>query len=477
MVRFERIVLKSVARKKTRYFQPELITRIRRSIWREPWPQDERGRIRLVLNDLILHLHATKVPRRALKLTYSYGLGGMAILLVLVLGFTGILLTFVYVPTPDDAYASIQKIQTSIWAGDLVRNIHHWSGNLLLIVAVLHLLRVFYTAAFHPPREFNWLLGLALLVLIALSNFTGYLMPWDQLAYWATTISTSMLNYIPILGDDIRHLLIGGPEIGEFTLRTFYAFHIVVFPPLMFIIISFHIWRVRKDTFTLPRALNEPPLDHKKLERVTTIPHLINLEVGFGLLALALLITWATWVKAPLEGAANPTHPPNPAKAAWYFMGFQELLLHFHPTYVTVVIPALTAVALFLLPYLDADPRPENDVTGIWFRSKRGRRLVVVNACVGAITTALWVILDEYWLDLSVVLNFLPSSISNGAIPVGTILFALVVYYWLLGKLDATRTERNQALFTLLFTAFITLTIIGVFFRGENMALVMPWNT
>jgi len=150
-------------------------------------------------------------------------------------------------------------------------------------------------------------------------------MPWDQLAsLGATTIATSMLNYVPVVGPAIRAFLVGGGDIGEFALRTFFAFHIVVFPPLMAVIISYHIWRVRKDTFSLPRALDEPPLDRRRIERVTTIPHLLNLEIGLALLALALLIAWSTWIPAPLEDAANPTHPPNPAKAAWYFMGFRS---------------------------------------------------------------------------------------------------------------------------------------------------------
>ncbi len=433
--------------------------------------------MRLTLNDLILHLHAPRVPRRALRVTYSYGLGIIAIALFLILGFTGVLLAFVYTPSPDKAYASILSLQSQVWIGALVRNLHHWSGNLLLIVSVLHMLRVFYTAAFHPPREFNWLLGLSLLVLVALSNFTGYLMPWDQLAYWATTISTSMLGYIPLVGDSIQHFLVGGSEIGEFALRTFFAFHIVVLPPLMIIIISYHLWRIRKDTFSLPRGLDEPPIDRRRIERVTTIPHLITLELALGLATLALMIAWSTWVDAPLEDAANPAHPPNPAKAAWYFMGFQELLLHFHPVIVTVVIPVLTAAGLFLLPYVDADPRPERDVTGVWFRSRRGRRLAALNALAGIGVTAALVVLDEFWLDLPGLFPSLPTVISNGAIPFGAILWLLGVYYWVLGRRGATRSERNLALFTLLFMAFVTLTVIGVFFRGENMALVLPWTT
>ena len=449
-----------------------------------PWADDERGRIRLVLNDLILHLHATKVPKRALVLTYSYGLGGLALLAFVMQVITGILLLFVYTPTPEAAYGSIQKLETGIWMGQLARNLHHWSGNLLLILALLHMLRVFYTAAFHPPREFNWILGLCLLVLAALSNFTGYLLPWDQLAYWATTIVTGMITYVPVIGEGLRNWLIGGAEIGASTLRTFFAFHIVVLPLTMAIIVSYHIWRVRKDTFSLPRRLDEPPIDRRFVERVTTIPHLINLELAVGLIARGMLIAWATWVDAPLEPAANPNHPPNPAKAAWYFMGFQELLLHFHPVVVTVAIPALVGVGLIALPYLDYDDTRDPNVEGIWFRSRRGRWLAGINAVLGVTLTAALVVVDEYWseitdkvrVDLPDLLSSAPPVISNGLVPLTVILLALVGYYWVLGRRGATTSEKNLALFTLLFAAFITLTGIGIFFRGENMALTWPWK-
>ena len=467
-----------MAQEKSHHRSTSLWARIRRSIWREPFPQDERGRVRLVLNDLILHLHATKVPRRALALTYSFGLGGLSILLFLVLVMTGILLLFVYTPTPEAAYASIYRVETEIWMGQFVRNLHHWSGNLLLILAVLHLLRVFFTAAFHRPREFNWILGLCLLVLIALSNFTGYLMPWDQLSYWATTIVTGMLAYIPMIGDGLKNWLLGGPEVGAATLRTFFAFHIVLFPLLMAMIVSYHIWRVRKDSFSLPRRLDEPPLDPRQVERVTTIPHLVNIELGIGLIALLLLVGWATWVDAPLKEAANPSHPPNPAKAAWYFMGFQELLLHFHPAFVTVVIPGLTGAALLLLPYVDITD-DDTDVTGLWFRSRRGRWLALIGGIAGVVITAALVVIDEYWLNLPDLFDHvggLPTWISNGLVPITVILLALWAYDRVLHRRGATSSERHLALFVLLFMAFVTLTAIGIFFRGENMALAFPWD-
>ncbi len=453
-----------------------LLMRIRRSIWREPWPVDRRGQIRLALNDLLLHLHAPTIPQRALRITYSFGLGGLSILLFVVLAITGILLMFAYTPTPDEAYTSIKSLHSEIWLGQLIRNLHHWSANLLLILAGLHMLRVFYTAAFHTPREFNWILGLLLLVLVAALNFTGYLLPWDQRSYWAVTISTGMIDYIPLVGSTIRHAIVGGPEVGASTLRNFFAFHVALLPFLTAITISYHIWRVRKDTFTIPRAVHEPPLSRRQIETITTIPHLVVLELAGGLILLAVLLVWSMWVDAPLLAAADPNHPPNPSKAAWYFMGIQELLLHLHPVYVTFVIPILALGALVLLPYLDFDERRDPDVSGIWFRSIRGRWLVLAGALVGIIWTVVAVLLDEYWLDLPQLLDFLPASISSGLLPLSTSLLLLAGLYYLVRAHGVTVTEANQALFSLLMAAFITLTVIGVYFRGENMTLVLPWE-
>lgn len=453
-----------------------LLARVRRSIWRTPWPTDDRGRIRLALNDLILHLHAPRFAKRSLRFTYSFGLGGLSIMLFVILAFTGVLLMFSYTPVPDDAYRSMIDLKSEVWLGQMIRNLHHWSGNLLLILAVLHMLRVFFTGAFHAPREFNWLLGLALVGLVALSNFTGYLLPWDQLSYWAVTIGTGMIEHIPLLGPDISRTLIGGAEVGAGTLQNFFALHVVVIPFSMMVLISFHIWRVRKDGFTIPRDVDEAPLDERRVVRVTTIPHLVSIELAVGIIVLALLLAWSAWVDAPLLEAADPNHPPNPAKAAWYFMGFQELLLHFHPAYVSFVIPALAALALFWLPYIDRDPDRDPDVTGIWFRSRRGRWLAAISAPLGVGVTAGLVLVDEYWLNLPELLHFLPVSISNGLVPLGVLLVALFAYYRLLRARGATVSEANLALFTLLFMSFVTLTVIGVYFRGENMALMYPWE-
>lgn len=451
-----------------------LLSRIRRSIWREPWPTDRRGRVRLALNDLILHLHPPTFPKRTLKITYTFGLGGLSIMLFVVLAITGVMLLFSYTPTPGEAYSSMEALRAEIWLGQFLRNLHHWSANLLLILVTLHMLRVFYTAAFHPPREFNWVLGLMLLLLVAASNFTGYLLPWDQLSFWAVTIGTSMIDYIPVVGGTISRAVLGGPEVGASTLRNFFAFHVALFPFLMVTIISYHIWRVRKDTISIPRTAEEAPLKKREIETVTTIPHLVVLELAGGLVVLALLLAWAVWIDAPLLEAADPNHPPNPAKAAWYFMGVQELLVHFHPVYVTFVIPVLVLGALFLLPYLDFAPAQDRNVTGIWFRSRRGRWQALVGAVFGTVWTITMILLDEYWLDLPELLHFLPMSISNGLLPMVFTVLVLFGFYRMTRARGATVSEANQALFSLLFAAFVTLTVIGVYFRGENMALMWP---
>ena len=446
-----------------------ILSRIQQSIQRGPIaPHDDRSRMKMVMNSLVLHIHPAKVSQPALKLTYTFGLGGLLILLSAVLAITGVLLLFVYTPSPDAAYESMIALQTEVNFGNLIRNLHHWSGNLMVVVGILHLLRVFYTAGFTRPREFNWVMGISLLLLTIAANFTGYLLPWDQLAYWAVTVGTSLLDYIPLIGEPLTRLLLGGPEVGAATLTNFYGLHIAVIPLAIFAIVSFHIWRVRKDTITVPRTIDQEP----DKDKVTTIPHLVSLELVFALVWLALLITWSSFINAPLEEAANPAHSPNPAKAAWYFMGFQELLLHFHPVFGAIIIPGLGLLAMVLIPYLDQDMQS----TGIWFRSLWGRILAGLSFLLGIVGTFGFVWLDEYYLDLPGWLPFLPSSISNGWVPLAAILLLLIGYYELLKTFGSKSCEARQAVFTLLFAAFATLTFIGIFLRGEGMALIMPWG-
>lgn len=450
---------------------PDIIERVRGSIFRGPLaPESDRERKLMVLDSLILHLHPSTIAEKTLRFSLTWGLGGMTALTMLILLITGIMLMFTYTPSPGQAYYDILNLQTNVWFGQFVRNLHYWGGNAMIVLAFLHLLRVFFTGGFSAPRQFNWILGMALLLLTVGADFTGYLLPWDQLAYWAITVGTGLVEYIPLVGKWIQTVILGGPEVGASTLLNFYGLHIALIPIAMLGIMSFHFWRVRKDGgVVVPRRSGKPP--EKKVSRVTTIPHLVLRELVVAVVLIAVLFIFSMAVNAPLEELANPDKSPNPAKAPWYFMGIQELLLHFHPMVAALVIPGLALGALAVLPYFN----PDLDGAGIWFRSAKGRWMALVAAGMGAIGTPLLILADEFVLDFAGWMPSLPTIISNGLVPLALILLLLMIFYDGLKKLfRATRCETVQATFVLLLVAFAVLTVTGIWFRGAGMALVWP---
>ena len=404
--------------------------------------------------------------------SHTWGLGGLSGMLIMFLAITGIFLQMNYTPSPSQAYLDILALRNNVWFGDLLRSIHHWSANLLVVITFLHLLRVFFTGGHRAPRETNWLVGIAMLLLVLGANFTGYLLPWDQLAYWAITVGTSILTYIPIAGPYLSRLLLGGPEVSAATLLNFYSLHISFIPILIVSLMSLHFWRVRKDGgLTIPKSPDET--EKPRMERVTTIPHLVRKEMVFALVWTVILLVWAILVSAPLEGIANPDISPNPAKAPWYFLGLQELLLHFHPLFGAVIIPGLALTALALLPFYDINP----ESVGIYFRSWRGRYLSLLSAGLALIIVPIWVVLDEFVLNWADWLPNWPSMISNGLIPLSIVLLGLIGLDETVKKLfHANKEERILVLFTFLLIALIVLTAVGIFFRGPGMSLYWPWN-
>jgi quinol-cytochrome oxidoreductase complex cytochrome b subunit len=450
---------------------PSMFDRMRERLVPDGMPSDDRGRMRMVVDSLILHLHPPKVDVSTLKWTYSWGLGGLAGLLMAILGLTGIVLLNNYTPSAPQAYLGVLELNSNVWFGELIRNLHHWSANLLIVVSVLHLVRVFVTGAYRPPRELNWLIGFVMLLLVIGANFTGYLLPWDQLAYWAITVGTSIISYIPLVGGWLSRLVLGGPEVGANTLLNFYSMHISFIPLMIFGLMSYHFWRIRKDGgLTLPRQIGQQ--DAVNPERVTTIPHLVRREFIFAVVWIAIILVFSMLVPAPLEGIANPNISPNPAKAPWYFMGLQELLLHFHPLVGAIILPGLAVLAIFLLPFFDIN----FSSVGVYFRSQRGRSLTLLGIGFALISTPAWVLLDEYVLNWNAWLPNLDMLISNGLIPLAIILFPLILIdEWIHKKFNADVEERVLFLAAFLFTAFMVLTIIGIFFRGPGMSLYWPW--
>ena len=423
-------------------------------------------------NTLIRHARPKHVPVEALRYTLTFGLGGISLVLVLLLMGTGLLMIFVYEPSPARAYASILVMQQEMLFGRLIRGVHYWSANLLIAVALLHMLRVFLTGAFHGLRRSNWLIGLGLLFLILVAAFTGYLLPWDQTSYWAITICTEMLGYVPGIGTAIQRVLIGGAEIGPATVINFYAAHTSIMPILLVVLMTYHFWRVRiAGGVVVPPG----PGDHSEAdaEYVPVDPHLLLREYVVMLVVIASVLVIAILFGAPLGEPANAGVSPNPAKAPWYFLGFQELLLHFHPLFAVFIVPLLIAVAVISVPFLKYD----SEQSGTWFLSAAGRRIAIVAATTALLATPLWILADEFVVGPG---GWLPNSsplVSNGLLPFMGLLAGIVAFYAVLRKkFAASMNEAVQALFVLFVVSFAVLTATGVWFRGSGMALVWPWQ-
>jgi len=222
-------------------------SRVWRSIVRHGRPDNPLDRSLAVTGNLFLHLHPVKVQRRSLKWSYSLGLGVVTTILFGILAVTGLLLMFYYIPSVERAYPTMKEIQLSVPLGQFVRNMHRWAAHLMVLTVVMHMARVFFTGAYKPPREFNWVIGVGLLVLTLGASFTGYLTPWDQLSYWAITVGTNIAGYAPVIGQSAQRMLLGGVEVGQSALIRFYTLHIAVLPVLMVVLMAVHFWRVRKD--------------------------------------------------------------------------------------------------------------------------------------------------------------------------------------------------------------------------------------
>jgi quinol-cytochrome oxidoreductase complex cytochrome b subunit len=331
-----------------------------------------------------------------LRFRYSWRLGYILTVLFAILNLTGMYLMFFYTPSVASAYGDMQQLRTGVGFGQLVRNVHRWSAHLMVIAVVFHLARVFFAGAYKRPRQFNWVLGVGLLALTLAFSFTGYLLPWDQLSYWAVTVGTNLVNYVPVLGQTLRDLLLGGAQIGQATLLRFYALHVFVLPAALTVLLALHIWRVRKDGFAVQQATSgafteeatrlpsesiddlaagdgEPRVrllgvvdrqsvtaeERRTDDTVFTWPHLLVRHAVVGLATAAVALTLGVAFAAPLRGLANPQLTPEPSKAPWYFVGLQELLSHVDPLVAGILVPAGTIVALLLLPYLDRNPATE----------------------------------------------------------------------------------------------------------------------
>ena len=217
------------------------------SPFKKSYSDSPRNRSYVVMNNVMYHLHPVKVKRHGVKLSYTLCLGGLSFFLFIVLTISGIFLMFYYTPTAELAYADMEALSTSVAFGSLVRNIHRWGAHLMVLTVFLHMSRVFYHGAYKPPREFNWVVGVILLFLTLFLSFSGYLLPWDQLALWAVTVGTNMAGFTPVIGDQVKFALLGSVEVSGATLLRFYVLHVLAFPFILVIFMAIHFWRTRKD--------------------------------------------------------------------------------------------------------------------------------------------------------------------------------------------------------------------------------------
>jgi quinol-cytochrome oxidoreductase complex cytochrome b subunit len=236
-------------------------SKIWRSIFRHSYEDTPRNRYLQVISNIFLHLHPTKIPKHALKVRFTFCLGGITFFLFIVEVITGILLMFYYRPVPQYAYQDMKALIYDVPFGMFLRNMHRWAAHLMVVTVILHMFRVFLTGSYKPPREFNWVIGVSLLFVTLLLSFTGYLLPWDQLAYWAVTVATNMVGAAPFIGhqgpfkellgvteaNDLRALLLGNSSVGGTALLRFYAMHVIGLPLIAGILMAVHFWRVRKD--------------------------------------------------------------------------------------------------------------------------------------------------------------------------------------------------------------------------------------
>jgi len=401
-----------------------------RSVFRVGWPRTDKDRSAAIISSFFLHIHSAKVKKQTLCPSYTLGLGLICFYLLIVLVVTGVALMLYYTPQPPEAYRSMKDLQFVVTFGTILRNMHRWSAHGMVIIVFLHMCRVFFTGGYKRPRQFNWVVGVGLLVLTLGLSFTGYLLPWDQLSYWAITVGSNIVGYVPWLGDSIKYLLLGGHTIGPGTVLRFYVLHCVVLPGAMLTLVAVHFFRVRKDGLSAapvpePRVVEEigagqfpastrsyglmaltdrpaePVVEADPDEEVMAWPHLLYRELLLLIAVLVALHVVSLLFNAPLEEIADPTRTPNPAKAPWYFLGLQELV-HYSAFAGGILAPTLFLLMLVLVPYLDSVPKG----IGVWFA--RERRLA-------------------------------------------------------------------NCIFAVFVTLSVLFTIIGTFFRGANWAWVWPW--
>lgn len=334
-----------------------------RAIFRgDPPTEKPNPRYKLHTKSFLFHLRPRYYQRASTWFTHTFRLGWLSTFLFFIETITGLILMIFYAPTPAEAYGDILNILSNVPFGDFMRDMHRWGAELMVASVFLHMARVYFTGSYKHPRQFTWLTGVILLLVTMLLSFSGYLLPWDQLAYWAVTIGTSMADKAPLIGKEVQLLLAGAPAIGANGLLRFYLLHVVFMPLLAILFISVHYYKVsREHSISLPAVVEEGEMDEDKRkwakERIDLIPDLMTHEVFLTVATTAFMVIYCTFFyTAALENHADAFVTPLDTKAPWYFLWIQGMLKLGDPTLMGVILPTLMFGLLFAVPYLDRNP-------------------------------------------------------------------------------------------------------------------------
>ncbi len=476
-----------------------------------PWrPRSSREAGDAIVRSFLLHWFPHRISLKSLSWGYSLWLGTISLVLFIILSVTGIVLMFFYVPSVERAYWTIKDIEFVISFGAFLRSLHRVAAHLMVAAVFLHMFRVFYTKAFKngssrdSNRSFNWVLGVGLWVLTLLLSFTGYLLPWDQLAFWAITVGTAIASAVPFIGEPLREFILGGTIIGQNTLIRFYVLHVFFLPLAITIGILWHMWRIRKDGGLAATELVEndaQPVektdiaaagksyalmgiasgtsvhiidrDYNTAENsAASSPNLVRRIVIVGMLTFLVSAVLSLIFQAPLEELANPSVTPNPAKAPWYFLGLQELV-SYSALVGGVVIPGLVVLGLMVIPWIDR----ENRAVGCWPAGSSQWRWLGAGGLVGLVLTCCAVYVGIAFPTRELLGNIFSNQLWFDLLnPALGLQLALAAWYFLVRKMSGSTRNASISLFTAFIVAFIVLTIIGTWLRGPNWDFFWPWD-
>ncbi len=473
---------------------------VRGSFVRRGDTDSERTQSESIVNNFFLHVFSSRVHLNSLKLSTTMGLGIITLVLFVLLTITGVLLMIYYKPAVDQAYNSMKDISFVVPTGRFMRNIHRWAAHGMVLCVILHMARVFYTSAYKEPREFNWVIGMILFALTLGLSFTGYLLPWDQLAFWAITIGANIaqspreitdflgITSVIDIGGLQKELLLGAHYVGQEALIRFYVLHVIILPLVLAVFIGAHLFRVRKDgglarpeePVTTPASSSQeagaktwglmalvkgktPSVDKNLENTIPAYPNLLYALAALTMVTTAAMLFLGYFFDAPLSELANPSVPENPAKAPWYFLGLQEMV-GYSAFMGGVGIPMITMIGLLLIPYLDR----EREKPGVWFSGKHGLIVTLSSAIFTFLVTVGMLVFTVNFNWLREWYPEIPQIVITLINP-GTV---LVAFYTLWSLLTVQKTNSTRmgaiALFTCFIIAFIILTYFATVHRGPN---------